>query len=514
MTKMKTVVFLISTLLIAGCTSLPKNYTKIPSTSFKDHKSTGIGKMFEKEAAKHPGKSGFDIIRYGRQGFTGRIAMTEMAEKSLDLQYYVWEPDATGRLLAFHVLKAADRGVKVRVLLDDIGLEGRDTMIASLDAHPNIEIRIFNPFSDRTFHGLNFLYDFDRVNHRMHNKTFLMDNSLVIIGGRNIGNHYFGVDDHMNFRDLDIFAAGPVVREVSDVYDYFWNGEWSVPIKALVDKTYTQEDMKNARALLSQNIAKEDYPYPLTSDVNKIRSQMKRIRNNLVWGTGKFVWDDPKQMKLSRDQQQGTMLDKLHKKGTNLKTSLTIESPYFIAGKGGTAVLKGLVEKGVKVRVLTNSQSSNDVSAAFAGYEVYRKELVEGGVEMHELRPDAGGNKIINQETDLAKVHSGLHAKAMVFDAESVFIGSFNLDPRSASINTEGGLYVESPKLAKRVLDYMSEGTKPENSYRVFLDKNGDVAWKEVTDGKQKIYHTEPHTDAWDRFKVDFIQALPIEKQL
>ncbi len=505
---------MIATLFLAGCTSMPKNYPKTPSTAFKDHKSTSIGKMFDREAAKHPGKSGFDIIRYGRQGFTSRIAMTEMAEKSLDLQYYVWEPDATGRLLAFYVLKAADRGVKVRVLLDDIGLEGRDKMIASLDAHPNIEIRIFNPFSDRTSHGLNFVHDFDRVNHRMHNKTFLMDNTGVIIGGRNIGNHYFGVDDHMNFRDLDIFAAGPVVREISDVYDYFWNGEWSVPMKALVDKTYTQEDMKNARVRLSQNIAKDNYPYPLTNDVNKIRSQMKRIRNNLVWAPGKFIWDDPKQMKLSRDKQQGTMLDQLRAKGATLKKSLIIESPYFIPRKSGTAVLKNLVKKGVKVRVLTNSQSSNDVSAAFAGYEVYRKELVEGGIEMYELRPDAGGNKIINQKTDLAKVHSGLHAKAMVFDEESVFIGSFNLDPRSAAINTEGGLYAKSPKLAKRVLDYMSAGVKPENSYHVVLDKNGDIAWEEVTDGKQKIYHTEPHTSGWDRFKVDFIQAMPIEEHL
>jgi putative cardiolipin synthase len=278
---------MVAALFLIGCTSIPKNYPKAPSTAFKGHKSTSIGKMFDKEAAKHPGKSGFDIIRYGRQGFTARIAMTEMAEKSLDLQYYLWEPDATGRLLAYHVLKAADRGVKVRVLLDDIGLESRDTMIASLDAHPNIEIRIFNPFAERSSHGLNFLTDFDRVNHRMHNKTFLMDNSLAIIGGRNIGNHYFGVDDQMNFRDLDIVGAGPIVREVSNVYDYFWNGEWSVPMKALEDKTYTQEDMKNARAILSQKIAKDHYPYPLTDDVKKIRSQMNTIRKNLVWAKGR-----------------------------------------------------------------------------------------------------------------------------------------------------------------------------------------------------------------------------------
>ena len=505
---------MLAALFLAGCTAIPKNYPKPQSAAFKEHKSTSIGKMFDREAAKHPGKSGFDIIRYGRRAFTARIAMTEMAEKSLDLQYYVWEPDATGRLLGYYVLKAADRGVKVRILLDDIGLEVRDTMIASFDAHPNIEIRIFNPFSVRDFHALNFMADFNRVNHRMHNKTFLMDNSLVIVGGRNIGNHYFGVDDEMNFRDLDVIGAGPIVREVSTVYDYFWNGEWSVPVKVLANKTYTQEELKNARALMKQKIAKDHYPYPLTSDVKKLRSQMRAVRNKLVWAPGKFVWDDPKQMKLSEDQQHGTMIEKLHTKVKTVKKSMSIESPYFIPRKYGTSVLKEMHNRGVKIRILTNSQSSNDVAAAFAGYATYRKELVSAGIQMYELRPDAGGNLIINKETKLAKVHSGLHAKALVFDEKTVFVGSFNLDPRSSAINTEGGLYIESPIIAKKVLDYMNEGAKPENAYRVILDKNGDIVWVAETDGKQEVYHRDPHTSGWDRFKADFIQAMPVEDQL
>jgi putative cardiolipin synthase len=241
---------------------------------------------------------------------------------------------------------------------------------------------------------------------------------------------------------------------------------------------------------------------------------MNTIRKNLIWAPGAFIWDDPKQMRLRADKQQGTMLEKLHKKVATVKKSLYIESPYFITRKRGTAALKNLAAKGVKVRVLTNSQSSNDVSAAFAGYEKYRKELVVGGVEMYELRPDAGGNKIINQKTNLAEVHSGLHAKAMVFDEQTVFIGSFNLDPRSGAINTEGGLYVESPKLAKKVIEYMEEGVKPENSYRLVLDKNGDLLWVAKTNGKQEVYHKDPHTSGWDRFKVDFIQAMPVEDQL
>lgn len=341
-----------------------------------------------------------------------------------------------------------------------------------------------------------------------------MDNALLIVGGRNIGNHYFGVDDKINFRDLDIVAAGPIVREVSDVYDYFWNGEWSVPVKVMTKKIYTQNELKDARAILTQKIAKDRYPYPLSSDVRKVRSQMHSIRDNLVWTKGKFVWDDPKQMKLSADKQHGTMIEKLRTKVKTLKQSLTIESPYFIPGDYGTALLKAMHKRGVNIRILTNSQSSNDVMAAFAGYATYRKELVEGGIKMHELRPDAGGNLIINKQTKLGSVTSGLHAKALVFDEKTVFVGSFNLDPRSATINTEGGLYVESPVIAKRVLRYMNEGAKPQNSYRVELDKNGDLIWMSETNGKEEVYHTDPHTSGWDRMKANIIQALPLEKQL
>ena len=398
--------------------------------------------------------------------------------------------------------------------MDDIGLEIRDPLIASFDAHPNIEVRVFNPFSIRNSRALNFLVDFDLVNHRMHNKTFVIDNSLVIIGGRNIGDNYFGVDKEMNFRDLDILGVGPIAREISTVYDYFWNGKWSVPIKALVEKTYAQEELKNASALMAQKIAKDNYPYPLTSDVKKLRSQMKTMRNNLVWAPGKFVWNDPKQMTLSEDQQQGTILHKLHKKLTMVNKNMYIESPYFIPRKKGTSILKEMHDRGVKIRILTNSQSSNDVSAAFSGYAIYRKELVSAGIEMYELRPDAGGNLIINKKTNLAEVHSGLHAKAFVFDEETVFIGSFNLDPRSAAINTEGGLYIESPTIAKRVLAYMHEGVKPENAYRLTLDKYGDLLWTAETDGKQEVYHKDPQTSGWDRFKVDLMQVMPIEDQL
>ncbi|NOR56589.1 MAG: hypothetical protein GQ531_10345 [Sulfurovum sp.] len=501
-------------LLLLGCTQIPKNYPKEHSKAYASHKSTKVGKMFAKEAAKHPGKSGFDIIRYGKDAFASRIAMTHLAEKTLDLQYYLWERDETGRLLAKSVIEAADRGIKVRVLLDDIGLESRDTMLSSVNAHPNIQIRIFNPFEDRTFHNLNFLRDFDRVNHRMHNKTFIMDNTMVIVGGRNIGNHYFGVDDKMNFRDLDIAAAGPIVRDVSKVFDYFWNGSWSVPIEALEDKRITQADIKKSRAFMKKKIEQDFYPYPIESDSSKMEHELNKIRKKMIWAKGTFVWDDPVQMRLPPEEQRNTMIQKLHTKLKTVKHTLDIESPYFIPRTRGTKRLRDMVKRGVDVRILTNSQSSNDVAAAFAGYETYRKELVESGISLFELRPDAGGHKIINRKTIFSKAHTGLHAKTLVFDDKSLFVGSFNLDPRSSAINTEGGLYVESPKLAKRVLDFMEVGKKPENAYRLALDKKGDLVWLSTTKGKKEVAHSDPHTDVFDQIKVNVIQALPIEDQL
>ena len=238
--------FLLIGFLLAGCATVPKEYPRNPSTAFTGYTTTSLGRLFEEAATQHPGESGFSIIRDGRWAFTARVALTELAEKSLDLQYYIWEQDETGRILAERLVRAADRGVRVRLLVDDINLSGRDAPIAALDAHPNIEIRIFNPFANRGARLFDFAIDLGRVNHRMHNKIMVADNAVAIVGGRNIGNHYFEVATDANFRDLDIAAAGPVVRDISGVFDHFWNSDWAVPISALVDRPYTDSDLQAA----------------------------------------------------------------------------------------------------------------------------------------------------------------------------------------------------------------------------------------------------------------------------
>ena len=279
--------------LATGCASVPKDYPRTPSRAYQNHDSTAVGEYLANAANEHPGKSGFALSRYGRMAFTARVALTELAEKTLDLQYYLWDADATGWILANLVAAAADRGVRVRILIDDIGLKGRDASVAALDAHPNIEIRVFNPFAHRQARGLDFITDFNRVNHRMHNKLIVMDNALAIVGGRNIGDHYFGVATDANYRDLDIAAGGPVVREISAVFDYFWNGDWAVPISALVDTSYTHVDLQDALETKRNHITDNDYPYPLDQDVADLKSALTNILDEFIWAPGRIVWDDP-----------------------------------------------------------------------------------------------------------------------------------------------------------------------------------------------------------------------------
>jgi len=496
---------------IGSCASVPTDYPKTVSTAFQGHESTSIGASFAKEAANYPGKSGFGIIRKGRYAFTDRIAMTRLAEASLDLQYYIWEADETGRILAEHLVQAADRGVKVRLLVDDMNVARRDATIAAIDAHPNIEIRIFNPFAHRGSAMFDFIVDFDRVNHRMHNKIMVMDNTLVIVGGRNVGDHYFSVNTETNFRDLDIAAAGPVVRDVSNVFDRFWNSHWAVPIAAIADRAYTEEDLQKTVALMRQLIADGEYPYSIDDDIETLTGELATIRQNLVWAEGAIIWDEPESIATTgQPQSQGAMAKALYRKLDQLQHELTIESAYFVVGSRGVKAVEKLCNRGVKVRVLTNSLASNDVIAAHAGHAEFREDLLTTCAEIFEVRPDAG---VIHKQWQ-GESRAGLHTKALVFDRESVFIGSFNLDPRSANINTEAGLSVESPELAEQVLAYMDQGVQPENSYQVKLDENGDLYWETIIDGTTVRYNDEPETTFAERFQSNLIELLPVESQL
>ena len=377
---------MLAVVLFTGCASVPKDYPRTPSTAFPDHASTAIGAYFETASAAHPGQSGFAILPDGSRAFTARIAMTELAEKTLDLQYFIWDADTTGRILAERLVRAADRGVRVRILLDDLNLQGRDAVVAALDAHPNIEIRLFNPFAHRSSHLLDFIADFDRVNHRMHNKLFVMDNAVAIVGGRNIGNHYFEVHQQVNFRDMDVVAGGPVVREASGVFDHFWNSDWAVPIRAMVERPATEADLQAAVQPSRERIAQEPYPYPLDQDVATLKSELTTLFDRFIWAPGHMIFDDPNEIK--KYGRTITMTEGFYRRIERLNSELLIEVPYLVVRKPGLEAVKRLRDRGVRIRVLTNSLASNDVLAAHAGHAEHRDELIAAGVELYELRSD------------------------------------------------------------------------------------------------------------------------------
>jgi putative cardiolipin synthase len=436
--------------------------------------------------------------------------MTELAEKTLDLQYFIWDPDTTGRILADRLVRAADRGVRIRILVDDLNLQGRDAVVAALDAHPNIEVRLFNPFAHRSSHLLGFIADFDRVNHRMHNKLFVMDNAVAIVGGRNIGNHYFEVDQQVNFRDMDVVAGGPVVREASRVFDHFWNSDWAVPIGAMVDRPATEADLQAALQTSRQQIAQAPYPYPLDQDVARLKSDLMALFAQFIWAIGHMIFDDPNE--ITKYGRTTSMTEGFYRRIERLNSELLIEVPYLVVREPGLAAVKRLRDRGVRIRILTNSLASNDVLAAHAGHAEHRDELIAAGVEVYELRADPAVKK--RSFSLSGSDRSTLHAKVMVFDRKDVFIGSLNLDPRSGDINTEAGLYIESPELAAQVIAYMDEGVLPQYSYRVLLDANGDLYWVTETDGKPERYDHDPNSTAWQRAKVRFIRMLPVRDQL
>jgi cardiolipin synthase C len=481
------------------------------STTLEDRASTRLGQFFDPAADEHPGLSGFSLLSHGRDAFIVRLALADLAERRLDMQYYVWDGDTTGRIIVDHVMRAANRGVRVRLLVDDPFYKSSDSVKACLDAHPNVEIRLFNPLINRRWSILDFIMDFSRVNRRMHNKLMVADNAAAIVGGRNIGDIYYGVNTIANYRDLDVLAVGPVVGDLSDVFDRYWNSSSTVPIAAIVDRAHGAADLNDILVRLRQEIAAADYPYPIDQKLDQLAAQSAEFRDNLTWAHSRVIADDPETV--ARGKESDDVTEFIRGRIARLKEQLLVESPYFVLPAGAQATVKALHERNVRVRVLTNSLASNDMLPAHSGYAKTRRQLLENGMELYELRADTDafrpGWSLLS-----ARSQAALHTKAMVFDSEAVFLGSFNLDPRSAVINTEAGLYIESPELAKKLVAYMATGVVPANSYRVHLDPNGAFVWETEKDGKKVRYHDEPETGFRRRFAADLLKLLPIDAQL
>jgi putative cardiolipin synthase len=344
----------------------------------------------------------------------------------------------------------------------------------------------------------------------MHNKLFVMDNAVVIVGGRNIGDSYFEVHQETNFRDMDVFAVGPVVRKASAVFDQFWNGDWAVPVKALVNWTSTEADLQAVLKAAREQTADKPYPYPLNEDVATLKLELATIFNRLIWAQGHMIFDDPDEIR--EHGRTITMTEGFYRRIDRLESELLIEVPYFVVRQRALDAVRRLRDRGVHIRVLTNSLASNNVLAAHAGHAKHRKEIVAAGVELYELRSDPPVKKRTFHLTRSAR--STLHCKAFVFDRKDVFIGSLNLDPRSGDINTEAGLYIESPELADKMVSYMNDGVLPQSSYRVLLDPDDNLYWVTETEGKAVRYDRDPNSTSWQRAKAMLIGMLPVMDQL
>jgi putative cardiolipin synthase len=501
-----------SLFLLAACgTTVDWDYPRTPSTALAKPETTTVGALFQQAADRHPGQSGFSLIQEGSRAFTARLAMADLAEKTLDAQYYIWDVDTTGRIMAQRLIQAADRGVRVRLLLDDhYQTEKFDAGIAALDAHPNIEVRFFNPVAHRRWRTWSMITDFGRVNHRMHNKLFIMDNAVGIAGGRNIADIYFGVRPDQNFRDLDMVMAGPIVKDLSASFDLFWNSEWAIPVGAVVDQRATAQDFEALKVRLDEHVAAAGYPYPIEERIADLRARIVAIRDGFLWGSGHVLVDNPG--RVGGDDGGHVIKHALLEQLATAKQEVLIESPYFILLDPGLATVRALTARGVKVRVLTNSTATNDVLAAQAGYANTRTDLLEAGVELYELRPDSN----MKREWSMVagKSRASLHAKALVIDRKTVFIGSFNLDPRSNAINTEIGVLIESPEVARQLTDFMDDGVTPGSAFQLTLDPAGDLVWTTESNGAKLQLDTDPQTTFWHRLMLDMVGLLPIEEQL
>jgi putative cardiolipin synthase len=502
--------------LVAACASLPVDYPRTESHALTDTAGTRLGRAAEGPLRAHPGENGFHPLPNGVDALLMRLYLAEAAERSLDLMYYIWHDDLVGRHLAAAVLRAADRGVRVRLLVDDLGTNPDDNAVLALDAHPNVEVRLFNPVASRSARLWGALTDFGRVNRRMHNKAFIADNQRVILGGRNIGDEYFGAHTETDFGDLDVVAAGPVVAEVSAAFDRYWNSPVVYPISALAGRQGEASDLETLRRKLGEFIeSQRDTPYVQTLQTEAATALATAPQ--LYWGKAHLLVDDPAKVTRTQEETEGHLLPQFAQLGLDIGQELTIVSPYFIPGDAGVQWLLGLVKRGVRVTVLTNSLASNDVPSVYAGYKRYREPLVEGGVRLYELKPEAIAYAREKGKRNPQGSRASLHAKTFFFDRRSVFVGSLNLDPRSIKLNTEIGMVCESAPMTEALLAPL-EKALDRIAWRIdrVVDPSGQarLVWVETDASGVRQLDQEPEVSTWRRFSVWFLGLLPIESQL
>ena len=511
----------LAALTLAGC-SLPPRGDPPPSSVFAaaETEAGWLGRATRAEREAHPGLSAILPLTTGLEAFAARVALIRAADASLDVQYYIWHDDLTGRMIMAELLAAAERGVRVRLLLDDNGIAGLDPLLAAVDSHPQIEVRIFNPFPTRRAKWIGFITDFSRVNRRMHNKSLTADGLVSIVGGRNIGDEYFDAHGTVTFADLDVVAVGPVARDIATDFDRYWNSDVVWPASAILPRPQAVE----IEQLRADAVARADAPAARAyrqsvQDMAAIAEIGSRIGRR-EWVRTRLVSDDPAKA-TGQAGRDSLLLARLGDVIDRPTEGFDLISPYFVPMAEGSAALAGLAQSGVTVRILTNSLQANDVAVVHTGYAKWRRELLAAGVQLHELRPlGAGDGAAAGEAMPRARAVRGgvagsssasLHAKTFALDGRQVFVGSFNFDPRSAALNTELGVLIDSPALAAEMRRVFDEDLG-RATWAVSLDDQGRLVWTgRDAAGAIDVRYSEPDTSLWQRAWLRVISWLPID---
>jgi len=516
--------------LITACSTLPPghDYPKLVSSALIDSEQTTLGAQLDIAARQHEGQSGFFLQSFGADGLLTRVQMINAAERTLDMQYFIFRGDNTGRLVTEAMLRAADRGVRVRLLIDDGEKMSGDDQIAPLASHPSVEIRTYNPFryrgSKQFIRAAEFIFNKSRLNYRMHNKVLVVDNSVTIIGGRNIGDQYFQIDTEEQYADNDVFAVGPIVREISASFDDYWNDALSIPNEALAPGNSSR------RALAEHRELAVDEPVEVNADgidfVKRVDSGepfagLMSGRLPLVWAPAYLISDSPdKKSVVDGDSQGELMWEQVVRATLAVQSELLMITPYLIPGDEGMQQFRELLDRGARIRILTNSLDSSAFPLAHSGYMGYRVPLIEEGVELYEIRSNLGNVRGSGQTEAMASHGNySLHAKMFVFDRKRILVGSMNYDPRSMYLNAEIGLLIDSPELAQELVRRFEAMAQPANAYQVLLqpDPSGSgqhLVWRTLEGEGMVDLQEEPARSEVHALSADVLSLLPLDSDL
>jgi len=505
-------------LFFTGCAGLPQGFERPESHAVGNTEISRLSDNFTPLIAAHPGHSGLLPLQNGLDALAARLTLTSLADRSIDAQYYLIHNDLTSRLFLNALIRAADRGVRVRLLVDDMAMWGRTKGAAMLSAHPHIEVRIFNPFSRGGSRTAQMVYRFGSVTRRMHNKVFVVDNQAAILGGRNIGNEYFEADPDIEFGDMDVLTIGPVVDEVSVSFDKYWNSELAYPAAVLKERSVDLSRLASHRQELEEFIQdQQNTNYVQVLESSELVGFIKGNRLPFFWGKAVAVYDEPEKISAARDRTDIHLSSRLLPHFDNVREELIIFSPYFVPGNRGVAYLSTLCKSGVRVRVLTNSLASTDVALVHAGYSRYREALLRAGVELYELDKKLSRKEKKARKGKYGASKASLHTKSFVLDRKRVFIGSLNLDPRSIVENTEIGVILDSSEIGEDMGQWFDENVE-RIAFLLKLRDNKDapdqIRWHRWIDGEESVYIRDPRTSLFKRLNIELLGLLPIESQL